>query len=177
MMDNVSLTNRFAMRGDLCLVVKDAVTGEVKRRVEIRNKITFLAADVLVELLAQRVGDPAADHNQMWSMRVGSSNTPASRSDSNIGTFVFGMQLFDVNKVTGAPGELEFTATLGAGDGNGSSLQEAGLFTKGSAGGSTFDTPGVGAGATRLFARQIFPAVDKTVAITIDLSWRIAFTA
>ncbi len=166
------------MRGDLTITVKDAVTGEQKRRIEIRNKITFLAADVLVELLAQRTTDPAPATGRVYSMRMGTSNTPASRADTNLGAFAVGKALGDVNKVTGVPGELEFIVTLESADGNGNTLQEAGLFTAGSAGSpSPSDAPGTTPGSPRMVARQIHPPIPKTVAISIEYSWRIAFTA
>lgn len=164
------------MIGTLRIAVRDAKTRKIKRRVTIKNKITYLAADVLVELIAQRASDPAADRQRMFSMRMGSSNTAASRSDTNLGAFVIGVELLDVNKVTGAPGELQFLATLETGDGNGNTLREAGLFTAGSAE-SVSDVPGTGAGVTRMFARQTYPDIPKTSAITIDYSWTIAFTA
>lgn len=173
-----AFTGLIGMSGHLTVVVRDAATLQVKKRIEIRNKITFLAADVLVELLAQRASDPLPGVDSMFSMRMGSSNTPASRSDTNLGAFVIGKQLDDVNKVTGVPGELEFIATLGAGDGNGNTLQEAGLFTKGSAGSPTpSDTPGTAPGTPRMFAHQIHPPVPKTSALVLEYSWRIAFTA
>jgi len=164
------------MRGDLTIVVRDAKTGRKIRRISIRNKITFLAADVLVVLLAQRAADPAAVTGMIYSMRMGLSNTPASRSDQNLGTFEIGKVLADVNKTIGVPGELEFTAQLEAGDANGVTLQEAGLFTRGTVA-STSDAPGTLAGETLMFSRQIHPAIPKTSAIVLDYSWRIAFTA
>ena len=173
-----TLVDGIPMRGDLTVVVKDATTGEIKKRIEIRNKITFLAADVLVELLAQRATDPVPGYNSIFSMRMGTSNTPASRADTNLGAFVIGKELTDVDKVTGVPGELQFSATLEAADANGSTLQEAGLFTKGDAGVPTpSDAPGTAPGDPRMFARQIHPAIIKSVAITVEYSWRIAFTA
>ncbi len=177
------------MRGDLRVVIRDARTGERLRTIEIRNKITFLAADVLVELLAQRATDPQPPSfpiaaaplktpNEIFSMRMGSSNVPASRADTNLGAFVIGKELLDVNKVTGVPGELEFIASLGTADANGATLQEAGLFTRGDALTPTpSDPPGTVPGQPRMFARQIHPAVPKTSAISLDYSWRIGFSA
>jgi len=166
------------MRGDLTIVVRDAKSGKERKRIEIRNKITFLAADVLVELLAQRATDPAASANTIFSMRMGTSNTAASRADTNLGAYIIGKELADVDKVTGVPGELQFSSTLEAVDANGNTLQEAGLFTAGDAVTPTpSDTPGVAAGDPRMFARQTHPAIIKTVAITVEYSWRIAFTA
>jgi hypothetical protein len=175
---DAKLQDGIPMRGDLTITVRDAVTREQKRRIEIRNKITYLAADVLVELLAQRTTDPASDTGAVFSMRMGTSNTPAARTDTNLGAYVVAKELGDVNKVTGVPGELEFIVTLEDVDGNGNTLQEAGLFTKGDAvSPSASDAPGTGPGDPRMIARQIHPPIPKTVAITIEYSWRIAFTA
>jgi hypothetical protein len=164
------------MMGTIALWVRDAKTGLVLRHFEIRNKITFLAADVLVELIAQRASDPVPARDLVYSMRMGSSNTAAARSDTNLGAYIIGKQLADVNKVTGAPGELTFTATLATGDANGNTLREAGLFTAGAAP-STSDVPGTTPGVTRMIARQVHPDVPKTTAIAVDYSWTIAFTS
>ncbi len=172
------LSDGISMRGILSVTVHDAITKEKLRFYEIRNKITFLAADTLVELWAQRVTDPVPGYQAIFSMRMGSSNTPASRADTNLGAFVAGVELLDVDKVTGIPGELEFIAVLGTGDANGNTLQEAGLFTKGSAGTPTpSDAPGTAPGTPRMVARQVHPAIPKTVAITVSYSWRVAFSA
>lgn len=175
-MGKAEFGSRISMRGDLSVTVRDSLTNEIVWRHEIRNKITFLAADALVEMLAQRATDPTPDKQSIYSMRMGSSNTPASRADTNLGAFVIGKVLNDVDKVTGVPGELEFSATLSSAEGNGSTLQEAGLFTKGTTP-SASNAPGIGPGDTRLFARQIHPPVPKTSAISIEYSWRIAFSA
>lgn len=178
MSGNAEFVGQVGMRGDLTVTVRDARSGAVIWSKEIRNKITFLAADLLVELIAQRTTDPTTSYNSIYSMRMGVSNTPASRSDINLGSFVIGKVLADVNKVTGVAGELQFIATLGTADANGYTLQEAGLFTRGSAGSPTpSDTPGTAPGTVRMFARQIHPPVPKSAAITIEYSWRIAFTA
>ena len=164
------------MMGIMAIWVRDAKSGLVKQHFEIRNKITFLAADVLVELIAQRASDPAPARDLVYSMRMGTSNTAATRADTNLGAYLIGKALADVNKVTGAPGELTFTATLATTDANGSTLREAGLFTAGAAP-STSDVPGTTPGTTRMIARQVHPDVPKTNAISVDYSWTIAFTA
>lgn len=178
-MSNQSLmVEGIPMRGTLCVTVRDASSRAVQTRVEIRNKITFLAADVLARMIAQRTppDDPLPAVGRIYSMRIGTSNTAASRSDTNLGAFAIGKVILDTGKLTGAPGEITFTTTLESGDANGLTLREAGLFTAG-------DTPsadgpvGTGASNARLFARQVHPDVPKTAAIVIDYSWTIAFTA
>jgi len=164
------------MMGTVSITVRDAKTRRVKQRIKIRNKITFLAADVLVELIAQRTTDPVPGRGLVYSMRMGTSNTAAARSDTNLGAFVIGKVLGDVGKVTGAPGEIQFIATLDTGDANGFTLREAGLFTAGPVP-STSDAPGTAPGDTRMFARQVYPDIPKTAAVVVDYSWTIAFTA
>lgn len=177
-MNQANLQDGIPMRGDLCIIVRDATTRELLKRIEIRNKITFLAADVLIELLAQRATDPAPSSDLVYSMRMGTANTTASRADTNLGAVVVGKLLADVNKVTGIPGELQFVVTLESADGNGVTLQEAGLFTRGSSGSpTTLDAPGSAPGDPRMIARQIHPPIVKNVSITVEYSWRVAFSA
>jgi len=170
-----SMADGIPMRGTLCVVVRDANTGRVLRRLTIRNKITFLAADILVELIAQRATDPVPGRDLVYSMRMGSSNTAAQRSDTNLGAFVIGKVIGDVGKVTGAPGEITFIATLASGDANGNTLREAGLFTAGATP-STSDAPGTTPGVTRMIARQVYADIPKTLGLVVDYSWTIAFT-
>lgn len=164
------------MIGTLDIKVRSAATRDVMKRITIKNKIMYLAADVLVELIAQRTTDPVPSRQLIYSMRMGTSNTAAARTDTNLGAFVIGKALADVNKITGAPGELQFVTTLESGDANGNTLREAGLFTAGAAP-ATNDTPGTSPGATRMFARQVYPDIPKTISIVVDYSWTIAFTA
>lgn len=178
------LQDGIGMKGILSVRVRDAETGKQLRHFEIRNKITFLAADTLVELWAQRATDPNPLYDSIYSMRMGSANTPASRADTNLGAYIIGAQLADVNKVTGIAGELQFIATLGTGDANGVTLQEAGLFTRGDAGtpnpigvSSISDPPSTIPGKPRMVAHQVHPPIPKTAAITVEYSWRVAFTA
>lgn len=170
------VTDGLPMRGILSVTVRSAKTGRVLKKITINNKITNLAGDILTELIAQRATDPTPAKDLFYSMRMGSSNTAAQRSDTNLGAFVIGKVLADVDKVNGAQGEMTFVATLASGDANGTTLREAGLFTAGAAP-STSDTPGTTPGVTRMFARQVYPDVPKTVAIVVDYSWTIAFTA
>jgi len=176
---NQGVNDGIPMMGTICVTVRDARTRRVVRSYEIRNKITFLAADVLVGLFAQRVsGDGTALSNQIYSMRMGSSNTAAARSDINLGAFTIGKEIGDIGKVNGAPGEIKFIATLDTGDANGTTLREAGLFTRGPAVSPTpSDTPGATITTPRMIARQVYPDVPKTVSLVVDFSWTIAFTA
>jgi hypothetical protein len=173
---NTPFRNTVHARGDICIKVKDAKTGKLLRKIEIRNTITFLFADVVLELLAQRAADPTAVNNSIYTLRVGTGSTAPTRADTNLGNPVFGMILTDPNKITGLPGELEITSTLESGDANGNTLSEAGLFTKGPSTGS-LDAPGATGVTPRLLARQIHPGIPKTSALTLEYSWKLSITA
>lgn len=172
---------RIRMYGILTVVVKDS-NGSIIRTFTDNNKIMFNAADVIVALLAQRASDfpggrPAQiPNNQIYSMRMGTSNTAPSRNNTNLGNPIIGKVMGDNNKITVLPGEVSFSTTLELGDGNGNTFQEAGLFTKGSGTGA-LDAPGILVTTPRLFARQVHPAIPKTNAISIEYTWKIAFTA
>lgn len=170
------------LRGDLAIRIYDGDDmRNLLRTVLIRNKIMFLAADVLVALIAQRAADygggATTANDQLYTMRMGTSNTAPSRADTNLGAPVIGKVLTDpAGKITAMPGELQLLATLATTDANGVTLQEAGLFTKG-AGAGTLDAPGNVVATPRMFARQIHPGIPKTNAIALAYSWTIAFTA
>lgn len=152
------------MRGDLVVRTRDARTGRVLRSYVIRNTITFVGMGVVAQLLSQRLADPAASTLKIASLKVGDGVTPPVRGDTVLvdGT-PFTITLSDANKAPNilGPYELRITATLGAGDANGKTLAEAGLFTAGGG----------------MFARQIHPGIAKTGAIAVDYDWRLSFTA
>lgn len=173
------------VRGDLVINVfrGDPRPGdEPLRRIEIRNKIMFLAADVLVALLAQRSadypgGDAQKNNDKLYTMRMGTSNTAPSRADTNLGNPVAGVVLADpAGKVTSLPGELQLLATLATTDANGFTLCEAAVFTKG-AGNGVLDAPGASVLVPRMFSRQVHPGIPKTNAISLQYAWTYAFTA
>lgn len=171
----VSIHNGVPLRGDLKVVARDAVTGEIVRRIEIRNTITYLALGTLVELIAQKTSTLYPFGGlAIATLRVGSGTIPPTRNDSSLGSEVHSLALNDANKflTTNNPFELKIAVTLEAGTSsspfNNVTLSEAGLFTAGD----------VASGlAPRLFARQIHPGIPKSTALVIDYDWRIAFTA
>lgn len=162
-MSDLKSQNVVPVRGDITVTVRRADTGEKVRRIEVRNTITYLGLGTLVRLWAQRAADPAAADLKLESLRVGIGNVPPVKGDTGLGNSVHSIPLGDANKVLQLedPVELKVIATLSAGDANGQSLTEAGLFT---------------AGGT-MVARQIYPAVNKSAALVVDYEWRLSFTA
>lgn len=179
------------MRGDLRITVRRADTGEKTWGYEIRNTITYVALANLVVVLAQKTfGSPGAINDPVNSkvlyLRVGDDVTAPTRSNTNLlsplpsAISPYTITLIDANKTltTTNPFEMKITATIPAGDLNGSTLREAGLFTRGS---TTVAPPGEYPAASgfypELFARQVHPDIIKNPAFVVDYDWRIAFTS
>jgi hypothetical protein len=165
--------NRLKMRGVLSIHVRDAKSGRVLRTVLKRNTITFDAGDVVRSLLAQRATDSAASELQWRSMRFGTSNTAPTRSDTDLIAEVVSVrkELTDSQKIDGVSGEITVSATLGSGDGNGNTYQEAGVFTFGA---GAYDA-NVG-GSLKMFSRQVHSALAKTSGVVFDYNWTFQFT-
>lgn len=157
-------TSTLPIRGDLRVRTIDVRSGRVLRTFLIRNTVTFVGMGVVVQLLAQRLADPAPATLKIASLKVGDGVTPPVRGDTAlVDGAPFTIALSDANKIPNilGPYELRIVCTLGSGDANGKTLAEAGLFT---AGGS-------------MFARQIHPSIVKSAAIAVDYDWRLSFTA
>ena len=174
------------IRGDLRVTVRHADSGEVKFTYQIRNTIMYSGLAGLVNLLAQKTTTTAADYG-IWYLRVGTGAIAPVRTDLDLGLPApnaitpFTLTLNDATKflTTTAPNfEVKIVTTLGYGDLNGLNISEAGLFTFGKI---APGPPGSPAGENglypELFARQIFPAIAKTIANVIDFDWRLNFTS
>jgi len=166
------------IRGDLKVTRRDAVTYAIISEWEKKNVITFGATDGLVKLLAPNLafGATVQQETQLKSMRFGTSNLAPQRTDTDlsaeaiVGGNPVRVQLFDANRLIGAAGTVELVATLGAGDGNGVTYREAGLFTRGTA-----DDPLVTTGSV-MFSHQVHPDQPKTAAVVLQYNWRLTFT-
>jgi hypothetical protein len=161
------------MIGTLTIRVRDARTGRQLRVIQKRNTITFEAGDIVRAMLAQRATDPSPTEYKFGSMRFGTDNTTAIRSQTDLITEVIGLrkELTDGQKVDGISGEISLDATIESTEGNGNTFQEAGVFTIGS---GTYDA-NVG-GTVKMFSRQTHAPLAKTSAIAFDYTWTFQFT-
>lgn len=114
----------FPIKGDLHIVIKDALTGEVKvDRLE-KNLVVTVGKD----WIASRMVGTAA--NVMGYMAVGTDSTSPAAGDTTLGAEVARVA---VTSATASTNTVTYVATFGAGTGTGA-LTEAGLFNANSAG-------------------------------------------
>jgi hypothetical protein len=175
-----AFTGTIPLRGDLKLTLRHADTGLVKSTYEIRNTITYVALRSMVNLVSQKTTINPVDSKVAY-LRLGTGVTAPTRSDLDLAIpDPFTISLGDAEKylTTTNPFEMKILATVGNGDLNGLSLTEAGLFIRG---GTVLTPPGspaiYGGFYPELFARQIFPAIAKTVAFVLDVDWRVSFVS
>lgn len=114
----------FPIKGDLHIVIKDALTGEVKvDRLE-KNLVVTVGKD----WIASRMVGTAA--NTMGYMAVGTDSTAPAAGNTTLGAEVARVA---VTSQTASTNTVTYVATFGAGTGTGA-LTEAGLFNANTAG-------------------------------------------
>lgn len=160
------LSDRLRVRGYIGFTIRDAKTGRVLRRYEDRNTITYLGLTSLVYLWSQRVADAAPATFKVTELHVSTGNTAPTPADTDLATpgSAVVLALIDASKtvtVSNPTFELRLAATLGAGQGNGLTFCEAGVFLANG----------------NMAARQIHPNIVKTGAIVIDYDWRLDLVA
>lgn len=133
-----------------------------------KNQIVTVALEVLQELLAQIVpGTPTPTDNQIATVKFEASATPFANPalPSDTGptgsvALAYAFTTSDVNtSVGGSPGLMEFRGLMDRTQGNGQTIRAAGLYTT----------------SDRLFARQLFGAIEKTNQFALEIRWRIQF--
>jgi len=164
----MQIDQKLSVRGDITIRVIEAATGEVLRRMEIRNLITANGLAVVGALLQ---GYPTlADTRHIGEIRVGTGVTAPTTGDTGIQADPGGTPVSVPVVVTvasaGSSTEVKCVGQLTTAQANGFSISEAGLFTVNSTG-----------GAPLLFARQVFSGIPKTSSLAIAFDWRITFTA
>jgi hypothetical protein len=171
----MNVDTSIGVRGDVRMRVRDARSGEVLRNLEIRNRITQGGLGVLVRMLNYPGNDPEQASLYIANLGVGSGTGQPLASNTGLELPLVppvNLAVVSPNVSVSVPGVggsyyVTIMATLEAGQGNGNTLTEAGLYT---AGGGALNAP-------ILVARQVHPAIDKTSAIVIDYEWRITLSA
>ena len=155
----MNLNGYIQVRGDLCIVARDSGSGEVVRRIEIRNKVLTAGVQLLADLLSYPT---AVADGRIREVQLGTSSTAPTIGDTAI-TAPVSVPLTGTVSVAAGAATLKLTGTMASGTGNLVTYQEAGLFA--------------GPTAAIMFARQVFPGLYKTNALVLDIDWRITFTA
>ncbi len=147
-----------------------------------RNQITTLHLTNLAELVTQEAGITPADLaiHAMWIESSDTALPAASSADTAPAGIVVKKGVFDDADIDvdigGTPGLVEFRQTLETGEGNGTIIRAAGLYTQGDyVDHSLVNTGNPLADNVRLVARQVFDGVPKSVALALDFRWRVQY--
>jgi len=139
-----------------------------------KNQVTNQGRTALLELMCPFGITDASINNQIWSFEVGTNNTPPSIDDDETTmTAVFTSNLsFSSGEcviVATSPNSyyLAISKSVGTGDANGSTLTEAGIYTRGD------DPDPLLATGRRLYARQVHSPIIKTGTMTIVYDWQL----
>ena len=171
--------NNTVLYGDFEMRVFDHSGGSPKllRRWRKRNQITNQGRTSILELQCPFGITDGQLINSIWSFEVGTNATsPTIDDDETTMTSVWVSQLnFSAGEcaiVTTLPNDfhLAISKTLGLGDGNGSTLQEAGIYTRGDA-----VDPLVAVGR-KLYSRQVYSPIIKAATMTVQYDWQLGVT-
>lgn len=148
------------LEGHLQIKLIDA-QGKIKKRIIIRNVITFDGELSVLNLWAQNTGSPT--DWQIQQLRVGASATPPIKSDTGLGSpYVDVMNLAPASRIINpSTSTLTLTGSLGPAILTGNYLREVGIFT----------------GNGKMLARQVHPEIFKTGPITASYEWALMITS
>lgn len=173
-MANTHVQDAFGVKGAL-VVWKIYDDGRRELVYNDHNMIVNTARDTFQELLAQVATGTNPEENSLHSMWFEASATsfanPVLRTDTGpVGTvakrYTFTASDVDLS-VGGVPGLIEYRGLVEKSEANGQTLRAAGLYTRGD------NADPALANGVRLFARQIFGAVEKTQDFALEVRWRI----
>ena len=149
------ITENLKASGQLSIVLTDEF-GRIKEQVERNLVVTAGKAFVTSRITG-------ASTAVMSHMGVGTGTVAAAAADTALGTQVARVALTSTTRVTTnvTNDAVQYLATFPAGIGTGA-LTEAGLFNSASGG--------------DMFARTVFPVINKGANDSITITWKITFS-
>lgn len=160
--DSMCLYGRFGMT---VYEVKDGQR-RVLRRIQKKNQIVNDGREVMLQLLGQMATGVLPDDNQIWSLSAGTGGIPPVITDTALyapvwsGVFTILPPEIAIIALPPSTFEVQTTKTIPTTDANGTTLQEAGIFTK----------------SGKMYCRQTHPPILKLNTIQIVYDWRLGIT-
>jgi hypothetical protein len=183
---NRPLKDGINLYGIMTVSVYDVKRGKKERvlRLTKKNQITDKGREVVLELLAQTTSIPVPpgpfgtdtqqhpEYNNLWSLSIGTSGVPPTLGDTGLGAVVWTDKfIIPAERQVNLGGfEINISKEVPAGQATGSTIREAGLFTRGDD-----DDPAI-AVYRRMYARQIHPGVLKSDLMSVVYDWRLGVT-
>lgn len=171
--------NSLALYGNFQMQVFDHSSGSPRRifRWQKRNQITNQGRTALLVLMCPDGVPDGQLINSIWSFEAGTNATPPTVDDdettmTSVWTSNLNFSSGECTVVTTPPDDfhLAISKTLGLSEGNGSTLQEAGIYTRG----DNLD-PLISVGR-KLYARQVHSPIPKVATMTVQYDWQLGLT-
>jgi len=155
-------------------------------KMEKPNLVCVGAIQAITRLLAQQ-GTPPEDYEEtkIWAIHVGTDNTSPVTADLDLGSAVYAAICDQPYTVDLGTGEVEVQMTVpisgavgggdSSGNANGSTLVEAGLFTRGDN-----DTPSYSGPVPQgqlMMAHQVHGAIEKTSSFAVEYTWKFRISS
>lgn len=142
-----------------------------------KNQITNEGRVALLTLMCPFGIPDGQSINRIWSFAVGTNAVPPT-VDNTVSTMTsvftsvlaFGGGECTIVAVPPNSYYLAISKTLTSADANGSTLVEAGIFTRGDN-----DVPASAAGR-KLYARQVHTPIEKVASMTVQYDWQLGIT-
>jgi hypothetical protein len=145
------INDTFKIKGDLRIILRDTVTGEIKLDRLEKNLVVGTGKTFICSRMAG-AGDAVMSH-----MAVGTDATTAANGDTTLVAEVARVAL-TVSGGTPSSNTVQYSATFGAGVGTGA-LQEAGILNAASGG--------------TMLSRTTYAVVNKGAADEMIINWTI----
>jgi|TARA_R110000851_G_scaffold2542_2_gene10257 hypothetical protein len=147
------LKDTLKLRGDVSISLRGP-DGQIKETHEYKNLVVTTG----LNYIASRMKDTTKA--AMSHMAVGSSNTAAQASNTDIGSILGSREAIDSTTVSGAT--VTYISSFEAGDGTGN-VVEASIHNSLSGG--------------DMLCRTVFPVISKQADDTMQISWVLSLTA
>jgi len=180
---------KMKLYGQMAVAAYDVKNGILQRifRYENRNQITDDGRDIVIGLLAQATSVEGGDlfqqnpiYNRIHSLGVGDDPTPPTSADTDLHSQLWISKFNPISSERpasfGAPDfAIEISKTVPPGTLTGSTVTEAGIFTRGAVDDPTL-SPLYPVGFRRMYARQVHPGITLTATMSIVYDWRLGVT-
>ena len=166
------ILDKISFKGEFTIRIRDALSGRLLKEEHYKNLVCVGTQTAVLRLMSQLTTPADYEQTKLWAIYCGTGTTPPTTSDTTLETTVFKKACDTPFTVDLVAGYIEVQMTIESAEGNGNTITEAGLFSRG----DNADPNAGGISGVLMYTRQIHGAVAKTAAISVEYTWRFQVT-